>query len=140
MKVICLICRDAREHKSHSFIPIEEAVEIYKEQVKSSFESLTKKKSEIEQMEQEQKEKISVVLEASHNLQSQTTSQFADLVIDEAKPMLLVDGALPIEKFALTFFHKMALRETSDIIKRGKTDTSYPQTDPCCRMAQIVAR
>ncbi|XP_032872797.1 E3 ubiquitin-protein ligase TRIM39-like [Amblyraja radiata] len=92
-KVICLICRDAREHKSHSFIPIEEAVEIYKEQVNSSFESLTKKKSEIEQMEQQQKEKISVVLEESHNLQSQITSQFSELhqIFTEKERRVLAD-------------------------------------------------
>ncbi|XP_078287929.1 E3 ubiquitin-protein ligase TRIM39-like [Rhinoraja longicauda] len=37
---------------------------------------------------------------------------------DEAKPMLVVDDALPIETFDRTFFYNMALRETSDIIKR----------------------
>ncbi|XP_032903391.1 E3 ubiquitin-protein ligase TRIM39-like [Amblyraja radiata] len=166
---------------------IEEAIEFYKEQVKYSFESLTEKKSEIEQMEQEQKESISGVQEESHNLQSQITSLFAELhqiftekeqrflgdireeekkivkrmkknlheiqenlnsiqeelsklqeqidhkadviflkeqaghkrrVSDEANPMCVVKGVMPIEKFDLTFFHNMALRETSDIIKR----------------------
>ncbi|XP_032903255.1 zinc-binding protein A33-like isoform X2 [Amblyraja radiata] len=92
-KVICLICRDGREHKSHSFIPIEEAVEIYKDQVKSSFESLTEKKSEIEQMEHEQKESISGVQEESHNLQSQITSQFVELhqIFTEKEQRLLGD-------------------------------------------------
>ncbi|XP_078287917.1 E3 ubiquitin-protein ligase TRIM39-like [Rhinoraja longicauda] len=196
-KLICLICAAGREHKSHSFMPVDEAVEIYKDQVESSFESLTEKKSDIEYMEQLQEESISGVQEESHNLQSQITSQFAELhqiltekeqcllgeiqeeekkivktmeknlqeiqenlksiqeelsklqeqidhkdgVIflkvrgyttvwrsesvhsqkwfsDEAKPMLVVDDALPIETFDRTFFYNMALRETSDIIKR----------------------
>ncbi|XP_032903518.1 E3 ubiquitin-protein ligase TRIM39-like, partial [Amblyraja radiata] len=39
-------------------------------------------------------------------------------VNDETKTMLVVDGALPIEKFDRTFFYNMALRETSDIINR----------------------
>ncbi|XP_078287924.1 zinc-binding protein A33-like [Rhinoraja longicauda] len=186
-KLICVICAAAREHKSHSFMPVDEAVEIYKDQVESSFESLTVKKSEIEKIEQKQKRSISGVQEESHNLQSQITSQFAELhqiltekehyllgeiqeeekkivktmeknlqeiqenlksiqeelsklqeqidhkdgVIflkevagrktrfsDEAKPMLVVDDALPIETFDRTFFYNMALRETSDIIKR----------------------
>ncbi|XP_078271844.1 zinc-binding protein A33-like [Rhinoraja longicauda] len=78
-KLICLVCRDAREHKSHNFMPVDEAVEIFKDQVKSSIQSLTKYKSEIQQMEQQQKEKISGVLEQSHNLQSKITSQFAEL-------------------------------------------------------------
>ncbi|XP_032903270.1 E3 ubiquitin-protein ligase TRIM39-like [Amblyraja radiata] len=39
-------------------------------------------------------------------------------VSDETKTMLVVGGALPIEKFDPTFFYNMALRETSDIINR----------------------
>ncbi|XP_055486280.1 E3 ubiquitin-protein ligase TRIM17-like, partial [Leucoraja erinacea] len=60
-KLICLICATAREHKSHSLTLIEEAIVFYKEQVKSSFESLTEKESEIQKMEQEQKKSISGV-------------------------------------------------------------------------------
>ncbi|XP_055487749.1 zinc-binding protein A33-like [Leucoraja erinacea] len=78
-KLICAICAAGREHKTHSFMPVEEAVEIYKEQVKSSFKSLTEKKLAIEKMEHKQKERISGVREESYNLQSQTTSQFAEL-------------------------------------------------------------
>ncbi|XP_078287908.1 uncharacterized protein LOC144612224 [Rhinoraja longicauda] len=152
--------------------------------MESSFESLTEKKSDIEYMEQRQEESISGVQEESHNLQSQITSQFAELhqiltekeqcllgeiqeeekkivktmeknlqeiqenlksiqeelsklqeqidhkdgviflkevagrkMSDEAKPMLVVDDALPIETFDRTFFYNMALKETSDIIK-----------------------
>uniref|UniRef100_A0A4W3GY46 RING-type E3 ubiquitin transferase n=1 Tax=Callorhinchus milii TaxID=7868 RepID=A0A4W3GY46_CALMI len=29
-KLLCLVCRDAREHRDHRFLPIAEAVEIYK--------------------------------------------------------------------------------------------------------------
>ncbi|XP_078287915.1 zinc-binding protein A33-like [Rhinoraja longicauda] len=50
-----------------------------RDQVKSSIQSLTKDKSGIQQMEQRQKEKISGVLEQSHNLQSKIKSQFAEL-------------------------------------------------------------
>ncbi|XP_059827061.1 nuclear factor 7, brain-like [Hypanus sabinus] len=77
--LICLICRDARDHKSHNFMPVNEAVEIYKDRVKSSLDSLTKKKSDFEEIEQQQKEKISGVREQSHSLQSQITSHFAEL-------------------------------------------------------------
>ncbi|XP_072892802.1 zinc-binding protein A33-like [Hemitrygon akajei] len=77
--LICLICATAREHKSHSFMLVNEAIEIYKGRVKSSLDSLTKKKSDFEEMEQQQKEKISGVREQSHSLQSQITSHFAEL-------------------------------------------------------------
>ncbi|XP_032903575.1 zinc-binding protein A33-like [Amblyraja radiata] len=186
-KLICFICATVKEHKSHSLTLIEEAIEFYKEQVKSSFESLTKKGSEVQKMEQEQKGGISGVQEESHNLQSLITSQFAEMhqiltdkeqrllgdvreeeekivktmvtnlqeiqtnlnsiqeelsklqeqidlkddliflkeeagritwVCDEAKPMSVVDGALPIEKFDRTFFFNIALKEHFDIIKR----------------------
>ncbi|XP_078271796.1 zinc-binding protein A33-like [Rhinoraja longicauda] len=78
-KLICLVCRDSREHREHRFMPVKEAVENNKDQVKSSIKSLTEKKSGIQQMEQQQKEKISGVLEQSHNLQSKIASQFAEL-------------------------------------------------------------
>ncbi|XP_078272466.1 zinc-binding protein A33-like [Rhinoraja longicauda] len=200
-KLICVICAAGREHKSHSFMPVDEAVEIYKVKVKSS-EYLTEKKSEIEKIEQKQKRSISGVQKESHNLQSQITSQFAELhqiltekeqcllgeireeekklvktmeknlqeiqenlksiqeelsklqeqidhkddVIflkevagrkkrfsDEAKPMLVADEALMIETFDRTFFYNMALRETSDIIKRVSVtldvETAHPQLE-----------
>ncbi|XP_062904045.1 zinc-binding protein A33-like isoform X1 [Mobula hypostoma] len=78
-KLICLICRDAREHKSHNFMPMKEAVVVYKDQVKSSLDSLTKKKSDFQEMEQQQKEKISGVRKQSQSFQSQIISQFDEL-------------------------------------------------------------
>ncbi|XP_051899473.1 uncharacterized protein LOC127585816 [Pristis pectinata] len=92
-KLICLICRDAREHREHRFLPIKEAVEIYKDQIKSSLESLTKKKSAVQETEQQQKEKISRVREQSHSLQFQITSQFAELhqILTEKEQHLLRD-------------------------------------------------
>ncbi|XP_051899742.1 nuclear factor 7, brain-like [Pristis pectinata] len=78
-KLICVICRDEQEHREHLFLPIKKAVETYKDRVKSSFESLTKKKSDLQKTEQQQKEKISGVREQSQSLQSHITSQFAEL-------------------------------------------------------------
>ncbi|XP_078251189.1 zinc-binding protein A33-like [Rhinoraja longicauda] len=92
-KLICLVCAAGREHKSHSFMPVKEAVENYKDQVKSSIQSLTKDQSEIQQMEQQQKEKIAGVLEQSHNLLSKITSQFAELhqILTEKEQRVLAD-------------------------------------------------
>ncbi|XP_072885640.1 zinc finger protein RFP-like [Hemitrygon akajei] len=59
--LICLVCRDAQEHREHRFMPIKEAVKIYKDQLNSSLDSLTKKKSDFQEKEQQQKEKISGV-------------------------------------------------------------------------------
>ncbi|XP_059813903.1 zinc-binding protein A33-like [Hypanus sabinus] len=91
--LICLVCRDAQEHREHRFMPITEAVKIYKEQLKSSLDSLTKKKSDFQEKEQHQKEKISGVREQSHSVQSHVTSQFAELrqIITEKEQSLLRD-------------------------------------------------
>ncbi|XP_072113510.1 zinc-binding protein A33-like [Mobula birostris] len=92
-KLLCLICRDTREHREHRFLPIEEAAEVYRDRVKSALDSLTEKESELEEMERQQKEKISGVQEQSHNLQSQITSQFAELrrIITEKEQHTLRD-------------------------------------------------
>ncbi|XP_059825217.1 E3 ubiquitin-protein ligase TRIM39-like [Hypanus sabinus] len=91
--LICLICATARELKSHNFMPVNEAAEIYKGRVKSSLDSFTKKKRDFEEMEQQQKEKISGVREQSHSLQSQITSHFDELrrVLTEKEQRALRD-------------------------------------------------
>ncbi|XP_072885584.1 zinc-binding protein A33-like [Hemitrygon akajei] len=83
----------AQEHREHRFILIKEAVKIYKDQLKSSLDSLTKKKSDFQEKEQQQKEKISGVREQSHSLQTHITSQFAELrrIITEKEQSLLRD-------------------------------------------------
>ncbi|XP_043534169.1 nuclear factor 7, brain-like [Chiloscyllium plagiosum] len=92
-KLVCVICRDSREHKSHNFIPIKEAVGIYKDQVKSSMDSLTGKKSAALEMEQQQKQKISQIQEESRNLQTHITSEFSQMhqMLTEKEQSLLRD-------------------------------------------------
>ncbi|XP_072892922.1 nuclear factor 7, brain-like [Hemitrygon akajei] len=92
-KLICVTCAAAQEHREHPFLSIQEAVKIYKDRVKSFLDSLTKKKSDFEKMEQQQKEKISGVREQSHSVQSVITSQFAELrqTITEKEQRLLRD-------------------------------------------------
>ncbi|XP_072094856.1 zinc-binding protein A33-like [Mobula birostris] len=91
--LICLICAVAEEHREHRFKPIKEAVKIYMDQLKSSLDSLTKKKSDFQEKEQQQKEKISGVREQSHSVQTHITSQFAELhqIITEKEQSLLRD-------------------------------------------------
>ncbi|XP_072894382.1 E3 ubiquitin-protein ligase TRIM69-like [Hemitrygon akajei] len=63
------------------------------DQLKSSLDSLTKKKSDFQEKEQQQKEKISGIREQSHSLQSHVTSQFVELrqIITEKEQSLLRD-------------------------------------------------
>ncbi|XP_059814097.1 zinc-binding protein A33-like [Hypanus sabinus] len=122
--LICVICRDAQEHREHRFMPIKEAVKIYKDQLKSSLDSLTKKESDFQEKEQQQKEKISGVREQSHSLQSHITSQFAELhqIITEKEQSLLRD-LREEEKRILNPMEKnlLALQENIRIIQEEIT-------------------
>ncbi|XP_072115479.1 zinc-binding protein A33-like isoform X2 [Mobula birostris] len=87
--LICVICAASQEHREHRFLTIKEGFEIYKDRIKWFLDSLTKKKSDFEKIEQQQKEKISRV--RSHSLQSHITSQFAELrqILTEKEQHLL---------------------------------------------------
>ncbi|XP_069775573.1 nuclear factor 7, brain-like [Narcine bancroftii] len=78
-ELICVICVTAREHREHRFLPVQEAADICKDQIKSSVQCLTERKSAMLEIEQRQKEKISGVRDQTDNLQSHVTSQFAQL-------------------------------------------------------------
>ncbi|XP_078075195.1 zinc-binding protein A33-like [Mustelus asterias] len=92
-KLICLICRDSREHREHRFLPIDEAVEIYKDQLKPSLDSFQMKKLMFLEMEQKQKGKISEVREQSSSLQTHITSEFTKMrqILTEKEQRLLRD-------------------------------------------------
>eukprot|EP00062_Callorhinchus_milii_P020057 gi/632975346/ref/XP_007904177.1/ PREDICTED: zinc-binding protein A33-like [Callorhinchus milii] len=78
-KLICSICRDAREHKDHSFLPIDEAVEIYKDKVKYCLASRTQRKETARQAEMKQKQKISQVKKQASSLHDHLTAEFAKM-------------------------------------------------------------
>ncbi|XP_060706381.1 zinc-binding protein A33-like isoform X1 [Hemiscyllium ocellatum] len=92
-KLICLICRDSREHREHRFIPVKEAVEHYRDQLKSAVDSLTEKKSAVLQTELTQKRKISEVREQAGSLQTHITSEFTKMhqILTEKEQRLLRD-------------------------------------------------
>ncbi|XP_059839429.1 zinc-binding protein A33-like [Hypanus sabinus] len=91
--LICVICAAAREHRAHLFLPIKEADKIYKDQVKSSLDFLTKMDADFQKKEQQQKEKIAGVREQSNSAQTHITSQSAELrqIITEKEQRLLRD-------------------------------------------------
>ncbi|XP_067865743.1 zinc-binding protein A33-like isoform X2 [Heterodontus francisci] len=92
-KLICYTCRDAREHRAHHFMPIKEAVEIYKDQLKMSLESLTEKKSVFPETELKQIRQISEVKKQSSSLQTHITSEFAKMhqILTEKEQRLIRD-------------------------------------------------
>ncbi|XP_051899452.1 zinc-binding protein A33-like [Pristis pectinata] len=76
-KLICGICRDSREHKYHQYLPVNEALEIYKDKLKSSLESASRRKAAMLKAKFQQKQKMSEVQEQSHSLQSHIRFEFA---------------------------------------------------------------
>ncbi|XP_042202332.1 zinc-binding protein A33-like [Callorhinchus milii] len=78
-KLLCVVCSHGQEHRGHSFLPIEEAVEIYKDKLISSLASLTQRKETGLQAEAKQKEKISQLKEQVNSLQTHVTGEFAKL-------------------------------------------------------------
>ncbi|XP_078073468.1 zinc-binding protein A33-like isoform X1 [Mustelus asterias] len=92
-KLICYTCVVSREHREHRFLPFDEAVEIYKDQLKSFLDSLTEKKSAFLETEQKQKGKISEVREQSSSLQTHITSEFTKMhqILTEKEQRLLRD-------------------------------------------------
>ncbi|XP_042202416.1 zinc-binding protein A33-like [Callorhinchus milii] len=78
-KLICSICKDVKKHRGHSFLPIDEAADIYKDQVKSSLASLTQRKETALQTEAQQRENISKVKEQVNSLQTHVTAEFAKM-------------------------------------------------------------
>ncbi|XP_042201779.1 nuclear factor 7, brain-like [Callorhinchus milii] len=78
-KLICSICRDAKEHRGHSFLPIDEAAEFCMDQAKSSLNSLTQRKETALQAEAQQREKISQVKEQVQSLQTHVMAEFAKM-------------------------------------------------------------
>ncbi|XP_067829947.1 nuclear factor 7, brain-like [Heptranchias perlo] len=78
-ELICHICRDGRNHRSHSFMPIKEAVESYREKLKVTLDSLSKEKEAAVEAELKQKHNISELKKQASSLQTHITSQFAKM-------------------------------------------------------------
>ncbi|XP_042202706.1 zinc-binding protein A33-like, partial [Callorhinchus milii] len=66
-------CSHGQEHRGHSFLPIEEAADIFKDKLKSSLASLTQRKETALEAEAKQKEKISQLKEQVKSLQTHVT-------------------------------------------------------------------
>ncbi|XP_072890665.1 uncharacterized protein [Hemitrygon akajei] len=134
--LICLICATAREHKSHSFMLVNEAVQVYKGRVKSSFDSLTKSKADFAEMEQQQKEKISVVRK-----QKRTTTLKTARVGKERGPTIKMEhgtqvgslpGEVPEQETATTSTaskkkqQELHMREEAGMRKQKQTKLQVP--------------
>ncbi|XP_069771706.1 LOW QUALITY PROTEIN: uncharacterized protein [Narcine bancroftii] len=78
-KLICLICRDALEHREHRFLPVKEAFDTYKNQAKSSLKELAQLIVKILEVEKEQKLKIFKMKGHSRALLSHISVVFTEI-------------------------------------------------------------
>eukprot|EP00061_Rhincodon_typus_P008748 g31633.t1 len=87
---MCLDRRDGRSHKSHNFMLINEAVEIYKEKMRANLQALNQKKTSIQNVLLKQQQSISEIQEQSSILQKHISSEFTKLrtVLDEKERTL----------------------------------------------------
>ncbi|XP_078073453.1 zinc-binding protein A33-like [Mustelus asterias] len=92
-KLICYICRDSQEHKSHNFQPIDEAAEMYRDRLSKCLQWATWRKTLLQDTEQQQKWKISEVREQPSSLQTHITSEFTKMhqILTEKEQRLLRD-------------------------------------------------
>eukprot|EP00062_Callorhinchus_milii_P009599 gi/632953594/ref/XP_007892503.1/ PREDICTED: nuclear factor 7, brain-like [Callorhinchus milii] len=78
-KELCVIYRDAQEHRDHRFPPVAEAAEIFQDTVKSSLASLTRRKAAALQAGIRQREMISRVKEQAGSLRKRVAAEFAQM-------------------------------------------------------------
>ncbi|XP_042202714.1 nuclear factor 7, brain-like [Callorhinchus milii] len=92
-KLLCVVCSHGQEHRDHRFLPIDEAVEIYKEQVKSSSASLTQRKETALQAQAKQKQNISQLKEQASSLQTQVKDDFAKIhqILTDREQRVMID-------------------------------------------------
>ncbi|XP_072406199.1 nuclear factor 7, ovary-like isoform X2 [Chiloscyllium punctatum] len=90
-KLLCEVCVVKQEHRDHRLLRLKEAVDIYKDQLQSSLDSLKGKKWTVLQTELKQKRKISEVRASS--LQTHITSEFTKMhqILTEKEQRLLRD-------------------------------------------------
>ncbi|XP_030641379.1 nuclear factor 7, brain-like [Chanos chanos] len=78
-KLICLICRDDPTHQGHKFVPVKEAANARKGEVKGVLGFLSKENVELDKMIQQQVSEISKTEERSECLSNQISAQFEEM-------------------------------------------------------------
>ncbi|XP_020379430.2 zinc-binding protein A33-like [Rhincodon typus] len=74
--LICVICRDSPAHSGHSFLPVADAVGKYKDQLKTSLDSMENKKESKSELKQQLQRDISELRELTGSLEKDISAQF----------------------------------------------------------------
>uniref|UniRef100_UPI00398E5E52 nuclear factor 7, brain-like isoform X2 n=1 Tax=Pristiophorus japonicus TaxID=55135 RepID=UPI00398E5E52 len=91
--VKCLVPTEGRSHKTHNFVGLTEAAQMYRDKLKSSLESATKRKDSALDTARRQGQQISGVREQSSILQTHIASEFAKMhqILSDKEQRLIRD-------------------------------------------------
>ncbi|KAK6470054.1 nuclear factor 7 [Huso huso] len=78
-KLVCLICRDERQHKGHTFKPVNEAAQSCKEELNRALQFLLGDNDAVQIVEKDQQTELSRIQDRSGWLLADITTQFAEL-------------------------------------------------------------
>ncbi|XP_030055802.1 E3 ubiquitin-protein ligase TRIM39-like [Microcaecilia unicolor] len=78
-KMICLICRESRDHKSHTVIPIKEAVQEYKEKLKMHLKPLRKNLEDLLKFTSTEEKKAEELKSEAQIKRQKVESEFEEL-------------------------------------------------------------
>ncbi|XP_030055758.1 E3 ubiquitin-protein ligase TRIM39-like isoform X5 [Microcaecilia unicolor] len=90
-KIICLICRESRDHKSHTVIPIKEAVQEYKAKLKMHLKPLRKNLKDLLKFKCAERKKTEVLRRETERKRQIVESEFEELhqFLNKEKQILL---------------------------------------------------
>ncbi|XP_030045320.1 E3 ubiquitin-protein ligase TRIM39-like isoform X3 [Microcaecilia unicolor] len=90
-KMICLICRESRDHKSHTVIPIKEAVQEYKEKLKMHLKPVKKNLEDLEKFKSTEEKKAEKLRSDTERKRQIVESEFEELhqFLNKKKQILL---------------------------------------------------
>ncbi|XP_072406014.1 zinc-binding protein A33-like [Chiloscyllium punctatum] len=97
-KLICVICRDSRKHKSHNFLPLKEAVGMYKEELRTFLKPIKDKKEECNTVMRDYEKILIHIQDQGVKTEKQIKAEFGKLhqFLREEEKILLED--LKMEK------------------------------------------
>ncbi|XP_030055731.1 E3 ubiquitin-protein ligase TRIM39-like isoform X4 [Microcaecilia unicolor] len=90
-KIICLICRESRDHKSHTVIPIEVAAQEYKEKLKMHLKPVKKNLEDLEKLKSTEGKKAEELKSETERKRQIVESEFEELhqFLNKEKQILL---------------------------------------------------
>ncbi|XP_036901910.1 tripartite motif-containing protein 10 isoform X2 [Sturnira hondurensis] len=88
---LCVVCREAEEHRAHTVRFLEEAARPYREQIQKCLECLRKEREEIQEIQSRENQRIQVLLTQVSTKRQRVIAEFAHLsqVLEQQHSILL---------------------------------------------------